>query len=438
MAMRETSSGSARLQLNSRVWPVVTIVLLTVEILDPSAVWQALLVAFGGAWLVCYLWARSLKENLSLGRVMRFGWVQVGDKLEEELNLFNDGLFPATWLEVIDRSTIPGYSISRATGVDGMSETSWRTSGTCARRGVYKLGGTTILTGDPLGIYQLEIDQPESATLMVMPPVISLPSIKVAPGGWLGEGRPRPNASEKTASAATLRQYVPGDSLRLVHWPSTARHNELYIHLLEGAPAGDWWLALDLDRAVQAGLDEADSTTELGIILAASLADQGLRARRPVGLLVNSQSPAWMRPQPGEQRRWEILRTLATLDPGDTTLAHLLTSAGASFGHQSSLIVITPSTDSSWLQPLAGLMWRGITPTVILIDASSFGAATDTKSMDGVLTDMGIAHHIVTRDLLQAPEARPGETGQWDWRIMPTGKAVPMHRPSDMTWKKLR
>jgi uncharacterized protein (DUF58 family) len=427
----------SRLRINSLLLPLATVVLIAVEISESSEIWQALLVALGGAWLISYLWARSLRKNLFLERSMRFGWAQVGDKLEEELTLFNDGLFPATWLEVIDRSTLPGYSISRATGVDGMGETAWHTAGTCTRRGIYQLGGTTLRTGDPLGVYTLELDQDESATLMVLPPIIPLPSIRVAPGGWLGEGRPRPNAPEKTVNAAALRQYAPGDSLRLVHWPTTARHNELYIQQLEGAPAGDWWLALDMDQNVQAGFDDSDSTTELGVILAASLADQGVRAHRSVGLLASGARPVWMRPQTGEHRRWEILRALAGLDPGKTNLAHLLESAGPALGHQASLIVITPSTQQDWLKPLVRLFWRGVTPTVILIDASTFGAPQDARPIAQVLAEMGITHHVVTRDLLLRPEARPGEQGQWDWRVLPTGKAVATQRPVDSTWKKI-
>jgi uncharacterized protein (DUF58 family) len=427
----------SRLRINSILLPSMTIILIVMEFLDPSAVWQALLVTLGGAWLICYLWARSLQKNLGLERAMRFGWVQVGDKLEEELILYNDGWFPATWVEVIDRSTLPGYAVSRATGVDGVSENSWRTSGTCTRRGVYQLGGSLIRSGDPLGIFRVEIEQTESATLMVMPPVIPLPSIEVAPGGWLGEGRPRPNAPEKTVSAATVREYNQGDSLRLVHWPTTARLNKPFVRLLEGAPAGDWWIALDFDRASQAGYDESDSTAELGVILAASLADQGLRDHRSVGLLANGEPPLWIRPQPGEHRRWEILRALATLDPGRTALADLLASAGPALGRQASLVVITPSMKSDWLAPLAHLYWRGIIPTVILIDPSTFGAAARPAALDRVLTEMGLAHHIVTRDLLQRPEARPGAQGQWNWHISTSGKAVPTRTPGDMAWRKL-
>ncbi len=422
--------------------PLTTAALIAAQILGPAAVWKGLLVALGGCWLLSYLWARSLQRNLHLERAMRFGWIQVGDKLEEQFTLVNDGPFPALWVEVSDQSTLPGYTVARATGVEGKSSNVWHTSGICSRRGVYKLGCTTLRSGDPFGIHQVELVQPEFATLMVMPPVIALPSIEITPGGWLGEGRPRPNASEQTVSAAAVRQYAPGDSMRMIHWPTTARLNEPYVRTLEGAPAGDWWIVLDFERLVQAHCDESETTEELGVILAASLADRGLRSHRSVGMLASGKEPIWMRPETGEHRRWEILRALAALDTGETPLADLLNSAAPALGRQASLLMITSSIQSEWLKPLANLLWRGFTPTVILMDPASFDASThdpaSTRAMDKLLVDLNIPHHIVTRDLFKQPDMRPGPRGKWEWRISGTGRAVPVRLPGDLTWKSLR
>jgi uncharacterized protein (DUF58 family) len=204
--------------------------------------------------------------------------------------------------------------------------------------------------------------------------------------------------------------------------------------MLDGAPAGDWWIALDFDRRVQAGYDESDSTAELGVILAASLSDQGLRNHRAVGLLSNGDPPLWIRPQFGEHRRWEILRSLATLTPGDTSLAALLDNSGPTLGRQASLIIITPSTQSEWLEPLAHLRWRGILPTLIFIDPASFGAPADARPLSQVLTGLGIVHHVVTRTCYTA---KPGPVdGVSGTGISTTGKAVPTE-PRDMTWRKL-
>ncbi|MBK9210615.1 MAG: DUF11 domain-containing protein [Anaerolineales bacterium] len=55
-----------------------------------------------------------MRDNLRLTREVRFTWAQVGDKLEEQFTLTNNGSVPATWVEVVDHSTLPDYSAARA------------------------------------------------------------------------------------------------------------------------------------------------------------------------------------------------------------------------------------------------------------------------------------------------------------------------------------
>jgi uncharacterized protein (DUF58 family) len=306
----------------------------------------------------------------------------------------------------------------------------------CIQRGVYTLGGTTLRSSDPLGIFDVEVYQPESTTLMVLPPVVPLPHVEIAPGGWLGDGRPRPNSPEQTANALTVHEYQHGEPLRQVHWPTTARRNALYTRVMEGSPANDWWVVLDADAKAQAG-HGWESTLELGVILATSLVDRGLRARHSVGLLASGDRTVWLKPKQDEVHRLQVMRSLAMLKAGEVSLADLLERAGPTLGHRTSVIIITPSVNSEWLTSLTPLLWRGISPTILLMDAASFGAPTRVDALSEVLAQMGIPRFILDRSLLLRPESRPGWRGQWEWRIMPTGKAVSTRPPGDMSWRKL-
>ncbi len=137
MAATYNENMSARLRIRSLLLPLTTLGLVVLQLVDPSPAWKGLLTALGGLWLLTYWWARSLQRNLGFERAMRFGWAQVGDRLEELFTVLNKGFLPATWLEISDRSTLPGYSVARATGVDGFSQNDWTIEGTCARRGVF-------------------------------------------------------------------------------------------------------------------------------------------------------------------------------------------------------------------------------------------------------------------------------------------------------------
>jgi uncharacterized protein (DUF58 family) len=298
------------------------------------------------------------------------------------------------------------------------------------------LGDTGILTGDPFGIYSVTITDPAKATLMVMPPVVPLPELEIIPGGYSGEGRPIHDAPERTVDASSVRDYVPGDSLRLVHWKTTARQSKLYVRLFDGTPAGDWWILLDLQAGAQAG-SGGDSTEEHGVILAASLADRGLRDHRGVGLIVNGQRLDWLPPRGGSGQRWEVLRTLALASPGNTPLGEVLERARPNLGRNASLLVITPTRSTDWFVTLPLLSLRGVTPTVFLHDLRSFDGKRDNSWVAAELKKMHVACHLLPRELLDRPEAHPGARGQWEWRVTPTGRAIPVHAPQDQKWRRL-
>jgi uncharacterized protein (DUF58 family) len=427
---------SVNFRLNARLLPFLVGLLLLMQLLDPSRIWVTLLVGLGGAGLVGYLWARSLARHLRLRREMRFGWAQVGDRLEERFTIDNRSRLPALWVEVIDHSNLPGYSASLVTGVSGESENSWQTQGVCMRRGLFTLGPTAIQSGDPLGFFTVSVQDPASAQLMVMPPILPLPTIEVAPGGRAGEGRRCTNAPEPSVSVSHPRPYQPGDSPRWIHWRTSARRAAWYVRSFDSTPVSNWWIFLDMNRSVQFG-QQPTSTEEHGIILAASLADRGLRLGRAVGLVAAGKDFSWLPPREGGERRWEILRALALIAPGSTSFADVLGRVRLSLEQRATLILITADTKGGWLASLLPLIWRGATATALLLDPPSFGGDGDSLSLASVLSKWGISHSIITPDLLNRPEATPGRSGQWEWRIMPTGQAVPIRRPRRVDWKAL-
>ena len=430
------SSPETRLLLNTRLLPVLVGLLLIMQLVAPYRGWLILLVGLGGSWLVSYFWARSLRRGLNLTRQVRFGWTQVGDRLEERFILSNVGWAPALWVEVIDHSTMPDYRGGRATGVGSHTENRWQPQHICARRGLFTLGPTTLQTGDPFGLYTVTLHYPDSTALTVTPPVVPLPAIEVAPGGRAGAGRPRPNAFEHTVSAAGVRSYVPGDTLHAIHWPTSARRGSLFVRLFDNTPAGDWWIFLDVERRVQAGQGQT-ATEEHGVILAASLADRGQRLGRATGLAAQGETLVWLPPQVGDSQRRAILQALARVEPGSLALGELLARTRPALEQMASLILITPAVDGNWIEALMLLLRRGSTATVLLLDPLAFGGSADAGGVAALLTELGVAHYLITPDLLDRPEARPGQQGAWKWRITPRGRAVPIRRPDEAAWKAL-
>ena len=423
------------LRLNTRILPILGALAFFMQIIDPSRVWIILLIGVGGTWLLCRWWVRGLTRSLKFEREMRFGWAQVGDRLEERFTLTNEFLLPATSVTVQDHSDLPDHHASVATGVDGTSTSQWKIQSQCTRRGVYTLGGTTLETGDPFGVYSLVLEDPTASTLAVMPPVVSLPKFHIASSGWAGDGRTNPRSLEETINASHTREMVPNDPMKFIHWKSTARHNKFMVRQFEGTPAGDWWILLDLNKASQLG-EGWDSTEEHGVILAASLATRGLDEQYPVGLAINGNEPAWIKPQRNENQNRAVLKALAVASPSGMGIKDYLQRIGQTIGGRSSLLIITPNTDATWTESLLPLMWRGVLPTVFLLDPTSFGGTADTRGIEDVLQSIGAVCHVIPRQMLDTRQARPGSQGEWEWRVVGTGKAVAVKTPiSD--WKRI-
>ncbi len=423
------------LRLNAKVFPVIGLFALVMQVTNPARVWVILLMGFGVTWLVCWVWARGLLRALTFEREMRFGWAQVGDHLEERFTLTNTFSLPATSVTVLDHSNLPDHYASLATGVDGDSRTQWTVKTQCTRRGVYTLGGTTLETGDPLGLYTLRFEDPTTSTLAVMPPVVTLPRFLIPAKGSAGEGRTLTRSIEETLNASHTREMAPNDPLRLIHWKSTARHGKFFVRQFEGTPAGDWWLLLDLDRAMQVGAG-ADSTEEHGVILAASLAAEGLKQAHPVGLAVNGKDPAWIVPRRNEYQQQAMLKALAVAAPGDLPFEAFLARLSGSMGGAHSLLIITANTDPTWTEALMPLLWRGVRTSVFVLDPASFGGERSTEALEAALQSIGAECTIIPRELLDADARKPGSAGEWEWRVVGTGKAVAVKTPV-ADWRRL-
>ncbi len=427
----------AQVRLKARYLPYLIGTIILLQLFFPNRSWTIFLVGFGGALLVANRWAYSLASGLKLTRERRYGWAQVGDQLQERFTLVNEGWVPGLWVTVLDHSTLPGYRVSKVRTIGRRALIHWFTSGRCQRRGLFVLGPTSVETGDPFGFYRVTITYPGISTMMVMPPVVNLPLIDIAASSRAGDGRRfGESLPERSVHAAGVREYSHSDTLSQVHWPTSARRDDLFVRTFDRTPASDWWIFLDIHRATQAGQGQM-ATEEQAIVLAASLASMGIEGGTAVGLAASGgdNSPVWIPPGLGDHQRWQILRELALLSLGDRPLAHLLSSARGVQKTRSSLIIITADIEGEWLNPLLLLKWRGIIPTVLLLDRPAFGGAGDVDNILGALQEQGIAHHLISPTMLDQQELIPGQIGKW--RRTHRGHWEPKFDHDALEWKVL-
>ena len=104
----------------------------------------------------------------------------------------------------------------------------------CRPRGVYPVGPVTATVTDPLRLSKAMSQIPAIDRLIVYPEVENLVGFPMTRGRDPAMQASRPEFSQRGGEDFyTLREYVVGDDLRRVHWPSSAKKDELMIRQLE-------------------------------------------------------------------------------------------------------------------------------------------------------------------------------------------------------------
>lgn len=401
----ESNGKQPQLRLNSRLLPLVVFIFAILYILTGYRGWLIMVLGVGGVWLLGLAWVISLKRNLHVERKLHLAWAMIGDSVQEQLTLANRGYFPAIWVEITDNSDSLTKPIRLVSDIGSRSSRTRYFSHVCQRRGLYSLGPTTLVSGDPFGIYTLTSHEPHMDSILVTPPFIQVDHFMIPPGGWTGDQWRSRRSLEREISDAGVREYIPGDSLKRIHWSATAHTGDLVVRQLEAFACNDWWIYVDLEGDRQAGKD-LYSTIELSIVLAASLAVRGLNEHHRVGLIFAGPELTVLEPRADPAHRWRILKALALAGSGGYSLTDLF--ALRKPDQSATLVAITPSTDPKWAA-FAG-RYRTRNQVALLVDPSDFGGEENHHRVMSALANQSIPFYTIPASLLKLayPSLDPG------------------------------
>jgi uncharacterized protein (DUF58 family) len=195
-------------------------------------------------------------------------------------------------------------------------ETVVEAPGVGLRRGEVTLDRFRVSSSFPFGVATKSVEFRAIATGIVRAAPIEAQGLNIEEArGAARRGR----AARRSWSGAndeflSLREYVPGDSLRGVAWRASARRGELVVREL-GAPAGgEIWILLELGAPGDA-VREAQQETAIGIaahaVEMASAGAEGVGLAVPAaGVWVAARAPGGGR----SRRREELLDALARID----------------------------------------------------------------------------------------------------------------------------
>lgn len=169
---------------------------------------------------------------------------------------------------------------------------------TLAERGVYDVDALTVRRRDALGLFEAPVEAPGATRVIVYPDVYRVTRRDALSRLFADELLTERQEWDK------LREYVPGDPLRHVHWKSSAKHDDFTV--MEFAPSRR-------TESVEIAADAAKNCDDQMASAAGTIALLAFRADLDVGL----RTPDDRLPVGGGQAHLDnVLRALARTGAG--------------------------------------------------------------------------------------------------------------------------
>jgi uncharacterized protein (DUF58 family) len=143
---------------------------------------------------------------------------------------------PTTWVSALDDLGSPRSWITRG---NTTTELAWPVD--TSRRGLFPGGPSRLEAQDPLGIRRRELATRRPSPVLVVPRVRPVDVISVRQLGEGEDSEDRPGSDQ----FHSLREYVVGDPMKMVHWRTSARVGKLMVRRMVDTTVP--WLLIVLD-----------------------------------------------------------------------------------------------------------------------------------------------------------------------------------------------
>jgi uncharacterized protein (DUF58 family) len=269
-------------------------------------------------------------------------------------------------------------------------------------RGRYRFSDAEVAIEDPFGLARREQPLADTGTLLVYPRLTRLASLFSERGlRTHGAGRVllrRPTGFE----LHSVRDYQSGESLRRVHWPSTARRQQLMVKELEDTPRDEVLVVLDAQEGFAAGKRQ-DSSFDAQVRAAGSILWTHARRARNARLLVTSGAAAEMVSVRSYDRDWpRAMEMLASAEQtGRRPLEAFIADDTGVVGRASDLAVVTAALRPTLVEALIARAVSRQQVSVVYIDLPSFdgrrGGAVGTQGAMLRLESAGVPVAMLRR-----------------------------------------
>ncbi len=261
-------------------------------------------------------------------------------------------------------------------------------------RGRYVFSAVRVEIGDPFGLQRVVVRLAAPGALLVYPRLVRVDRVFSEAGAHAQDGRRLLLRRPAGFDLHSVREYEQGESLRKVHWPTTARRGQLMVKQLEDAPRDEIAILLDADAASVVG-----ESFDVQVRAAGSLLDAYVRRGRRAVLAVNSADREVQHVHSAAADWRRALELLAAAEPtGRARLTGLLSEEGSAAARAVELLVVTARLDSDLVDRLVQRSLSRRKVSLVYVDAASFaGKASPSEPALLRLDAAGIAVAVVRR-----------------------------------------
>ena len=231
-----------------------------------AVVWALVLVNLVLPWWTL----RGLKARRRLSSKTQQGIFE-GDTVQVDVELANPGLTPRFLFTAVEECPLasPGQR-TRSFLVGAVRPRGSITASyveECYQRGEFLFGPLALESSMPFGLFIARRKVEAPLKVLVYPQVFPFPGVQAMSSPV--EGASLVSLARHTGEFRGAREYQPGDSLRSVHWRSSARQGHLMVKEYDRSPENRVTVAFDATKSFGEG---KETTMEYSIKLAASIA----------------------------------------------------------------------------------------------------------------------------------------------------------------------
>ena len=354
----------------------VVLILALILKLAPLVLIALLFLLSGG---VSRLWNRFCLHRVEFRRGLSHNKVFFGEEIFYETDVANRKLLPLPWLRIEDElpeevTLLKGNTtatIHRRALLSHTFPIGWyhkikrRYPIQCRQRGMFAFGPARIRSGDLFGLFHREMVEEKRDILTVFPRLVPLDALGISSKQLFGDIRTQNHLFQDPVLTAGVRDYRSGDSLKRIHWKSSARLGKLQTRVYEKTTTVDITIFLDV-RTVEVPLrGSIVQLQELGIITAAAIAKHALQAGFRVGLYANhlkafSEGAVQVPPSRHVDQLLHILEALAQLRDSETMpISRYIWEEAPRLAWGTTLLAVAAQPNEELLSTLVGLKRPG-------------------------------------------------------------------------------